>query len=235
MAIVISRTPLKEFSLSIAVTADHQRKSLEHEISALFTTTEFSDLQEGEEIQLWIEDAQATDAELIESTGFVPYRDLLQLRCLLPAGPSTITTRSFRVGVDDEAFLSVNRRAFAWHPEQGDLDNKGFAKLQEEAWFNPNGFLLYEVDSQLAGFCWTKIHLDHSPALGEIYAIAINPDFHGKGLGRPMTLAGLDYLSSKGINTGMLYVEADNAPALHIYKKIGFSHFLTNRAFRYRV
>ena len=235
MAIVVSPTPPKEFSLSVTVTAGHQRGSLEQEVSDLFTTQEFVDLQKGEEIQLWIEDAQATDTKRLEATGFSPYRDLLQLRCALPVEQSTLITRCFQVGVDDEAFLSVNRKAFRWHPEQGDLDSAGFTKLQEEPWFNPNGFLLYEIDNQLAGFCWTKIHLDHSPPLGEIYAIAINTDFHGEGLGKPMTEAGLNYLSSEGIKTGMLYVESDNVPALRTYEKIGFTHFLTNRAFRYRV
>ncbi len=33
----------------------------------------------------------------------------------------------------------------------------------------------------------------------------------------------------------MLYVESDNAAALRTYEKIGFTHFLTNRAFRYCV
>ena len=235
MAIVISPSAPKQFALSITVTEDHERESLVQELSALLSTPDFLNIEEGEEIQLWIEGTQASDTDLIESIGFVPYRDLIQLRCSLPVKQPTIQTRSFVAGVDDDAFLSINHRAFAWHPEQGDLDKAGFAKLKKEAWFDSDGFLLYEVDNQLAGFCWTKIHLDHSPALGEIYAIAIDPNFHGRGLGKQMTEAGLNYLSSEGMKTGMLYVESDNAPALHIYKKIGFSHFLTNRAFRYRV
>ena len=69
----------------------------------------------------------------------------------------------------------------------------------------------------------------------ERQSVAIDPDYHGTGLGMPMTEAGLNYLHSKGIETGMLYVESDNAAALRTYEKIGFTHFLTNRAFRYCV
>ena len=37
---------------------------------------------------------------------------------------------------------------------------------------------------QLAGFCWTRVHAEHDPPLGEIYVIAVDPDFKGRGLGR---------------------------------------------------
>ncbi|MEZ5167195.1 MAG: hypothetical protein R2695_12180 [Acidimicrobiales bacterium] len=53
--------------------------------------------------------------------------------------------------------------------------------------------LLDDPSGGLVGFCWTKIHRDTVPALGEIYVIAIDPDHHGRGLGKPMTLAGLEW------------------------------------------
>ena len=60
--------------------------------------------------------------------------------------------------------------------------------------------------------------------------IGIDPDFHGQGLGVPMTAAGLHWLSDHGLDTGMLYVEADNAPALRTYERLGFVRFRTDRA-----
>ena len=235
MAIVISSTPPRDYVLSFTVTEGHNRTALNQEIRELLDTSELSEFQKGDEIQLWIENSEENDADLIASTGFTPYRDLVQLRCPLPVRESKLVTRRFELGVDEESFLRVNSRAFAWHPEQGDLDESTFTELKNEPWFDLEGFLLHELDNQLAGFCWTKIHLDNSPPLGEIYAIAIDPAYHGRGLGMPMTEAGLNYLHAKGIQTGMLYVESDNAPALRTYEKIGFTHFLTNRAFRYRV
>jgi mycothiol synthase len=95
-------------------------------------------------------------------------------------------------------------------------------RAEAEEWFDPDGFLLHEVDGRLAGFCWTKIHQDERPRLGEIYVIGVDPDFHGRGLARPLVLAGLDWLSDQGLRDGILYVEADNEPALHVYRKLGF-------------
>lgn len=182
-------------------------------------------------VQLWI---QAVDDEadaVARAIGFTHYRDLWQLRCPLPNAPSGLTTRSFTVDDLDE-FVGVNNRAFHWHPEQGGLTREAVLATMEEPWFDADGFRLLHDDDTLIGFCWTKIHADEDPALGEIYVIAIDPSAHGRGLGKPMTLAGLEWLSDRGLEHGMLYVESDNDPANATYAGIGFTRHHTNRAYR---
>ena len=182
--------------------------------------------------QIWIEDAQMDDDKLLSSIGFSSYRDLWQMRCKFPPNGEGIATRPYICGVDDEAFLEVNARAFSWHPEQGSLDLSKLNDLFKEEWFDDEGFLLLEVENRLAGFCWTKVHHQGDLTVGEIFAIAVDPDFHGRGFGKPLTISGLNYLANVGADLGMLYVEADNIPAIRIYEDIGFTHFSTNRAYR---
>ena len=172
------------------------------------------------------------DDKLLNSIGFSSYRDLWQMRCKFPPNGEGIATRPFICGVDDEAFLEVNSRAFSWHPEQGSLDSPKLNDLFKEEWFDDEGFLLLEVENRLAGFCWTKVHHQSDLTVGEIFAIAVDPDFHGRGFGKPLTISGLNYLADVGADLGMLYVEADNIPAIRIYEDIGFTHFCTNRAYR---
>lgn len=182
-------------------------------------------------VQLWIREVTAGDDAAACGLGFEPYRDLWQLRCGLPAEPSGLMTRAFGPGDLDE-FVTVNNRAFAWHPEQGGLSTADVRERMDEPWFDADGFRLHHREGRLAGFCWTKVHADSDPPLGEIYVIAVDPDFTGQGLGRPMTLAGLEWLAARGLTVGMLYVESDNHPANAVYRRIGFEHHHTDRAYR---
>ena len=182
--------------------------------------------------RLWVQNASAGDDERLEDMGFRPYRDLWQLRVSLPAkmpaGYSPVEVRAYEPG-DEEEFLAVNRRAFAWHHEQGRLTSEGLRQRFAESWYDPAGFLVLEIECRFAGFCWTKVH-DNPPA-GEIYAIAVDPDFAGRRLGLPLTHAGLEYLAEAGQKTGMLYVESDNASANRIYQRLGFRLSQVNRAY----
>jgi len=59
--------------------------------------------------------------------------------------------------------------------------------------------------------------------MGEVYVLGVDPAAHGRGLGRVLTLAGLHHLAGRGLDTVLLYVEADNAPAVRVYEKLGFA------------
>jgi mycothiol synthase len=61
--------------------------------------------------------------------------------------------------------------------------------------------------------------------------IAVDPDLHGLGLGRQLTLAGLEHLSDEGIRTAMLYVDAANTVGVAMYESLGFAVHSTNAAF----
>jgi mycothiol synthase len=185
----------------------------------------------GGPVHWWVFAPDPGDVALAARLGLAPGRKLLQMRRPLPTGlDDELATRPFVPRVDDAAWLEVNNRAFAGHPEQGGWTVETLRKREAEPWFDPAGFLLHERDGRLAGFCWTKLH-QGDPPLGEIYVIGVDPDFHGAGLGRQLTLAGLDSIARRGVEIGMLYVDAANTAALTMYEGLGFTVHRTDRAF----
>ncbi|MDQ3628465.1 MAG: mycothiol synthase [Actinomycetota bacterium] len=140
-------------------------------------------------------------------------RDLPELRV-----PDGLRLRTFRPGADDAAWVALNARAFAEHPEQARLTVEDLRRRQQQPWFDAEGFFVAERDGVMVGFHWTKVEGD----LGEVYVVGVSPEAQGSGLGRVLTLRGLHHLRDADLAEVRLYVEADNASAIAVYERLGF-------------
>jgi mycothiol synthase len=152
--------------------------------------------------------------------------------------------RSFLPGIDDQAFLELNNKVFADHPDQGGWSNDDLRVRVNEEWFDEKGFFVCEDKGKLIGFCWTKIHGAHThshegheadhghEAIGEIYVLAVDPEFKGQGVGKDLTATGLNYLKYQGLSSAMLYVGIENKAALNLYRSLGFSEFGSDVMYR---
>ena len=173
-------------------------------------------------LRVWAHGDHRAARALAASHGLVAVRELLQLRADVaprpaPAAPTDLS--AFRPGVDEDAWLELNARAFAAHPEQGRVTRADLDVLTAEPWFDADDFLLLRDGGTLTGYCWLKV--EHG--IGEFYVVGVSPDRQGEGIGRRLVSAGLARLADRGIRTSSLYVEADNEPAVRLYRSFGFA------------
>ncbi|MEH0820324.1 MULTISPECIES: mycothiol synthase [unclassified Micromonospora] len=186
-------------------------------------------------LRAWAHGDHPSAAALAVDLGFTRARVLWQLRrplaAALPAPrlPDGVALRAFRPGADDEAWLALNARAFAAHPEQGRWSAADLRTRLAEPWFDPAGFLLAveESSGRLLGFHWTKVHeRPGSARIGEVYVLGVDPDAHGGGLGKALTTAGLAHLrDARGLDRVMLYVDESNTSAVALYERLGFARW----------
>ncbi|EST39351.1 hypothetical protein N566_02440 [Streptomycetaceae bacterium MP113-05] len=197
----------------------------------------------GKRLRLWAHGGHPAARHLAQLLGLALFRELRQMRCPLaafertePAFPEGVTVRTFQPGADDEAWLALNAAAFAHHPEQGGLTQQDLEDRKGQPWFDPHGFFLAtrrrpDGGEQLVGFHWTKVH--SAEQLGEVYVVGVAPDEQGSGLGRALTATGLRHLArDRSLPTAMLYVDADNGPAVAVYERLGFRTHETDLMYR---
>lgn len=180
----------------------------------------------GRPVDLWAMGDTPAARQLAAGAGLHRSRELMIMKRPLagplpaPELPDGVSIRPFRVGADETAWLELNRRAFAGHPEQGRLGAEDLAERMSEPWFDPDGFLLAVRDECLVGFHWTK---QHPGRMGEVYVLGVDPVASGGGVGKALLWAGLEHLRRRGNTAVELYVEGDHARAVALYAAAGFA------------
>lgn len=193
-------------------------------------------LLDGGATSIWAHGDLPAARALAESEGLVPTRELHVMERPVrdgddvdPTLPDGFEVRAFEPGRDEQAWLDVNRLAFATHPEQGSITLEDLQDRMAQDWFDASGFLLVEDTTvtqdggahPLAAFHWTKRE-PGSGTSGEVYVVGVHPAYQGRGLAGPLTGLGTAYLTRQGVDRIELYVDGDNTRALATYRRAGF-------------
>ncbi|HQR80518.1 MAG TPA: mycothiol synthase, partial [Actinomycetota bacterium] len=175
----------------------------------------------GSGVRIWAHGLLPGASALAASAGMVAVRRVCRYtRALedlpdLPL-PDGVVVRAF-APADSAAWLELNAAAFVDLPDQGSWTAEDLADRLAQPWFDAAGFLLAFDEQGLVGCHWTKVHgggAHEHERTGEVYVLAVAPRAHGRGLGPALTVLGLRHLQGQGLDSVLLYVDAENTAAV---------------------
>ncbi len=114
----------------------------------------------------------------------------------------------------------------SWHEaypglvDQGYLDNLTLEKCEKIAYGWTDGLIVAKDNGRVIGFVGFGDRGDEAPDTGEIFALYVLSEYHGKGVAQQLMKAGLDQLNS--YPKICLWVLKDNKRAIRFYQKCGF-------------
>ena len=88
-----------------------------------------------------------------------------------------------------------------------------------------DGMFIWELDSEVVGWSWLKVHENEffkEGAYGEINEIYVVQKFRRKGMGKAIMIHAHNWFKEKGVNTIRVETVASNKTAIMFYKKFGF-------------
>ena len=163
---------------------------------------------------------------LVESKGFNlerVYWDMLWDAEALPQTlvPDGFRIRSFQAG-DAATLTQIQNEAFigTWGFAPNTIEQIEYRSSMSNT-AHPGILFLYSGD-RVAGYCWTCFAPSKGELRGIIGMIGVSPDFRGRGISKPLLVAGMEYLKSVGVAEIGLHVDGINAPAIALYQSVGF-------------
>ena len=164
---------------------------------------------------------------VLDSEGFRVVKDYWEMRRRAGAPPPLelpegFSLRSFRPGRDEQALTELQNAAFGqqWGFCPNTVEEiSARVRLKRSA---PEGIIFVLDGSRPSAYNWTMSVANESGSTGWIAMTGVHPDYRGRGLGRAVVGAGLEYLEGNGVARVELEVDAENTPARDIYLGLGF-------------
>jgi mycothiol synthase len=225
VAVARRRAGGRHWSLEVAV--DPQARTAAVERQGLARAAALVPDGDGHSVWIWRE----PQLRAAQALGYREVRRLLRMevdlgRVPAAAVPPGVTIDPIDPATDIEGIIAVNNRAFAGHREAAAMDRASLDGQMNLPWYDARGFLVARSGERVAGFSWTK---QHPERVGEIYVVAVDPAWKGRGLGRTLVTSGFASLAVRGARAGMVWVDEQNESAVELYRSLGMETTFVSR------
>ena len=176
-------------------------------------------------VQIPIAQGMTASRSFIENKGFVPVRRHWQMSLTRYGGAALQVARGFElchfVPGDEEGLCALQNLAFAgswgFHPNTAEE----IRYMVNTSCCHPEGILLITENRRMIAYCWTMDDPVEKEK-GYIRMMGVDPDCRGRGLGRAILLAGIEFLMVRGMGEIELSVDSRNTAAKRLYESAGF-------------
>jgi len=200
--------------------------------SALLKRTEARARAVGSEyLDVLIAESHTGGRHFLEDHGFaaVHYCWLMRLPRLdtipAPQWPPGYGLRTFVPGKDEPATVELENASFTDEWEYTPVHVGEFEAFVRSPSFRPDGVIFAVYNGELVGECWSSIDDERIAASGErqgdVWSLCVHPEHRGRGLGRALLLAGLQWLRQQGMISALGGVDGANERGQHLYTSIG--------------
>ncbi|NEP05658.1 MAG: GNAT family N-acetyltransferase [Okeania sp. SIO2G4] len=180
---------------------------------------------------------------LLESCGFAIERYFLTMERSLtdpiPEAefPEGFTLKHIENEADAAAWTKMFNQTFIDHWNHQDITVESVKnKLNDPKYRSELSLVAVAPDGIFAAFCDCQIHPENNELNkrkdGLVSLLGTRSGFRKRGLGRGILLSALKLLKTEGMETAMLYVDADNlSGATRLYESVGFQRVNTQIAY----
>jgi mycothiol synthase len=139
-----------------------------------------------------------------------------------PLFPEGYYLENLKNDIDRQSFCDIINTAFAELAGHRNLSPEMFEEFKLEEGYLNDGFMLLWHKEKPIGTMQLLEEKENSKPVLYIHALGVQPEYQGKGLGKNLLRAALDFGKKNGYVSAVLSVNAENEGAANLYLKEGF-------------
>lgn len=133
-----------------------------------------------------------------------------------------LSIRSFRRGLDEEAFVRIFNVAFGDYDDIRMMTIEDFEKVVSAPNYNADGLFIADFDGETVGMVDAYADRSISNGNGVIQWLGVFPEFRGRGIGRKLVERALESLRARGTKVVDAWAEAGRLACVHVFESFGF-------------